>query len=267
MRSISANIPLLDHRADGDVAGAPHPLFGKFEILQNPAQHSRLGLGVRGVRRQSIQADDEAIERFKQPLALVQQRAVGHQQHGTELYVALGGLHQVFHVGAQQRFAAGEEDRIRLAADGAQKLDGQVRGQFLAEDVRLLLRAIGALQIAFVRGVEDRGVGSNDVGVQDFAAVKVLEIVFEILQDKRVVAQESPQKPESGRCQFEDRPSHHQFSQERAEMASFCRRFPLNRGQARRMAAERELPLWRMTERSEVAKVTMKRCGPSLPCV
>jgi hypothetical protein len=36
--------------------------------------------------------------------------------------------------------------------------------------------------------------------MKDFAAVKVLEIVFEILQDKRIVPQESPQKPEAGRC-------------------------------------------------------------------
>jgi hypothetical protein len=50
-----------------------------------------------------------------------------------------------------------------------------------------------------VRRVENRGIGSNDIGMKDFAAVKVLEIVFEILQDKRVVTQESPQEPEAGR--------------------------------------------------------------------
>jgi hypothetical protein len=34
--------------------------------------------------------------------------------------------------------------------------------------------------------------------MQDFAPVKVLEIVFEILQYKRGVPQESPQEPEPG---------------------------------------------------------------------
>ena len=48
--------------------------------------------------------------------------------------------------------------------------------------------------------IKDRRIGSDDIGMKDFAAVKVLEIVFEILQDKRVVTQESPQKPEAGRC-------------------------------------------------------------------
>ena len=153
----------------------------------------------------------------------MQQRAVGHQQHGAEFDVALGRVHQVFHIGAQQGFAAGEENRIRLAADGAQQLDRLVRGQFLAEDVRLLLRAVGALQIAFVGRVENRGIRSNDVGVQDFAAVKVLEIVFEILQDKRIVPQESPQKPESG--SFSLRIAHPSFNLARwAASASFCKR-------------------------------------------
>jgi hypothetical protein len=32
--------------------------------------------------------------------------------------------------------------------------------------------------------------------VEDISTVKVLEVVFEILQDERVVPQESPQKPE-----------------------------------------------------------------------
>jgi hypothetical protein len=51
-----------------------------------------------------------------------------------------------------------------------------------------------------VRRIENRGIGSDDIGVEDFTAVEILEIVFEILQDERVVTQESPQKPESGRC-------------------------------------------------------------------
>ena len=146
------------------------------------------------IRFERIQADDQAVQGVEQPLPLVQQRAVGDQQHGAEFQVVPRRARQFLDVGAQRRLAAREENRIGFLADDAQQLDGLGGGQFLAEDVRLLLRAVGAGQIAFVRGVKNRGIGRHHVGAPNLTPVKVLEIVFEILQDKRIVLQQPLQQ-------------------------------------------------------------------------
>jgi len=70
----------------------------------------------------------------------------------------------------------------------------------VAENIRLFLRAVCAFQITFVSRIKNCGIRSNDIRVKDVAPVEVLEVVFEILQDKRIVPQESPQKPEARRC-------------------------------------------------------------------
>ena len=46
-------------------------------------------------------------------------------------------------------------------------LTGLLGVEFVGEDLRLLLRAIGAVEVALVRGVEDSRVRRNDVGAED----------------------------------------------------------------------------------------------------
>jgi hypothetical protein len=87
-----------------------------------------------------------------------------------------------------------EEDRICFPPHGAQQLNRLLRGKLLAEDVRLLLCAVNAIEVASARGVEDRGVGRDAVGSQGFATTEVLEVMAEILQDERVAAREAAQK-------------------------------------------------------------------------
>ena len=127
-------------------------------------------------------------------LPLVQQRAVRDHQDRAELQVLARRTREFFDVVAQGRLPAGEEDRIGFPSDNPQQLDRSLRGKLLAEDIRLLLRAVSTVQVAAMRGIEDRGVGRHDVRRQDFAPVEVLEVVFEVLEDKRVVAHQSAQQ-------------------------------------------------------------------------
>ena len=101
---------------------------------------------------------------------------------------------QFLNIVAQRRLPAREEDRIGFLADDSKQLDGLGGRQFLAEDVRLLLGAVGAGQIAFVGDVEHCGIRRHNVCASNLTPIKVLEIMLEVLQDKRIVLQQSPQQ-------------------------------------------------------------------------
>src|SRR5208337_1166761 len=74
-----SDVPFFDDRADGDVRRPGEARFSQLQVFQHLGEDSRLGHGACRIRRQRIQADNQAVQGVKQSLPLVQERAIGDQ--------------------------------------------------------------------------------------------------------------------------------------------------------------------------------------------
>ena len=84
------------------------------------------------------------------------------------------------------------EQGVRLG--GPADVDDPGASKFVAEDVGFFLRAVGAFEIAFMRGVKNSGIRSHDVRSQHLTAIKIAEIQPEIFRDERSLAYQSAQQ-------------------------------------------------------------------------
>ena len=188
-----ADVPFLENATDGDRARG-QDLAGHAEVVEHASDDAGLAEAAVRLGGDGVQADDQAGEVIEQRAALRQQHAVGDQQHAAEAGLPASHADQLLDIGTDQRLAAGEQNGIHAAANGVEHADGGRRVELFAEDLRVLLGAVAAIEVALVGGVEDRRVGADDVGAANAAAVKVGGVGVEILEDEGVFANHAPEQ-------------------------------------------------------------------------
>src|SRR5205807_2060786 len=128
------------------------------------------------IHGQRVKADHQAGQVFEEAGTAVEQSSVGDEHDRTKPQKPAGRGDQLLHVGAQGGLAPREYNGVGLAANDAQKAQRFAGAQLFAKDVRLLLSAVTAGQIALMRGIKNDSVGCDDVGPQDLATIEVDEI-------------------------------------------------------------------------------------------
>src|SRR5207248_7068285 len=100
-----------------------------------------------------VEADDEAGDPIEQPLAPVEQHAVGVENRVKTK--VRRGLENRLEVHAAQRLAARDVQRGEMLPYDAQDLDRLFRRHFLAQNVGVFLRAVVTREIAAVGDIKD----------------------------------------------------------------------------------------------------------------
>ena len=145
--------------------------------------------------RDRVEAANQSAQVRQHRPAFIEQHAVRHHQHRPELDVLPGRTDEFLDVGADGALAARDQQGVDILAQVAEEANGRFGIEFLAEDFRVLLRAVAAIEIALVRGVEDRRVRRYDRCLENIATIEIPEVGAEVLDHEGVVLQQPLYEP------------------------------------------------------------------------